>query len=57
MVEELPEFTFSNRSNLTYEILKSRNLELGILDFGRLIDDITQKVVYEGYLAAISHQK
>ena len=41
MVEELSEFTFSNRSNLTYEILKPRNLELGILDFGRLIDDIT----------------
>ena len=39
MVEDLTEFLFSNRSNLTCDIIKPRDLELGILDFGRLIDD------------------
>jgi hypothetical protein len=56
-VEDLTEFLFTDRENLTCEILKPRNLEKGILDFGRLVDSKTERVVFEGYLAAISHEK
>ena len=55
MVEDLVEFEFDDRQFLNVEILKPRNLEKGILDYGRLVDNVTFRIVYEGFLAAIKH--
>jgi len=38
LVEDMPEFSFTDRHKLAVEILKPRDLEKGILDYGKLVE-------------------